>query len=42
VQGPIKSKFGYHIFLITKEEEMKDMGIDGLTTTSFGAGDGTL
>ena len=42
VQGPIKSKFGYHIFLVTKEEEMRDMGIDGLTTTSFGAGDGTL
>ena len=42
VQGPIKSKFGYHIFVITREEEMRDMGIDGLTTTSFGAGDGTL
>jgi len=42
VQGPVKSKFGYHIFLITKEEEMKDTGIDGLTTISFGAGDGTL
>ena len=42
VCGPIKSKFGYHIFIITEEEEMKDMGIDGLTTTSFGAGDGTL
>lgn len=42
VQGPVKTKFGYHIFVVTQEEEMKDMGIDGLTTTSFGAGDGTL
>jgi len=42
VQGPIKSKFGYHIFLITKEDEMTDTGIDGLTTTSFGGGDGML
>jgi parvulin-like peptidyl-prolyl isomerase len=42
VRGPIKSKFGYHIFLVTEEEKMTDMGIDGLTTTGFGAGDGTL
>ena len=42
VQGPIKSKFGYHIFLVTEEEKMTDMGIDGLTVTGFGAGDGTL
>lgn len=42
VQGPVKSKFGYHIFIITNEEELKDMDIDGLTTTSFGGGDGTL
>ena len=42
VRGPIKSKFGYHIFLVTEEEKMTDMGIAGLTTTGFGAGDGTL
>lgn len=42
VRGPVKSKFGYHIFIVTEEEEMKDLGIDGLTTSSFGAGDGTL
>ena len=42
VRGPIKSKFGYHIFLVTEEEKMTDMGIDGLTVTGFGAGDGTL
>ena len=42
VRGPIKSKFGYHIFIITEEEEMKDLGIDGLNVSSFGAGDGTL
>ena len=42
VQGPIKSKFGYHIFVITREEQMVDMGIDGLKSASLGPGDGTL
>ena len=42
VRGPIKSKFGYHIFVITKEEQMVDMGIDGLKSASLGPGDGTL
>ena len=42
VSGPIKSKFGYHIFVVTEEEKMVDTGIDGLTGTSIGAGDGTL
>ncbi len=42
VQGPIKSKFGYHIFVLTKEEQMVDMGIDGLKSTTLGPGDGTL
>jgi hypothetical protein len=42
VRGPIKSKCGYHIFVVTGEEKMTDMGIDGLTVTGFGAGDGTL
>ena len=42
VRGPIKSKFGYHIFVLTKEEQMVDMGIDGLKSASLGPGDGTL
>ena len=42
VSGPVKSKFGYHIFVVTEEEKMVDSGIDGLTGTSIGAGDGTL
>ena len=40
--GPIQSKFGYHIFVITEEEQMIDTCIDGLTGTAIGAGDGTL
>jgi parvulin-like peptidyl-prolyl isomerase len=42
VSGPIQSKFGYHVFVITEEEKMMDTGIDGLTGTAIGAGDGTL
>ena len=42
VSGPIQSKFGYHVFVITEEEQMIDTGIDGLTGTAIGAGDGTL
>lgn len=41
VGGPIKSKFGYHIFVITEEEELKDLGIDGLES-SMASGPGTL
>ena len=41
VQGPIKSKFGYHIFIITEEEAMGDLDKDG-TTLPIGAGPGTL
>ncbi len=41
VQGPIKSKFGYHIFVVTDEEAMVDTGIDGLNS-SMAAGPGTL
>ena len=40
-QGPIKSKFGYHIFIITEEEAMGDLDKDG-TTLPIGAGPGTL
>ena len=39
--GPIKSKFGYHIFLVTDEEALGDLGMDG-TSLPIGAGPGTL
>ena len=42
LQGPIKTKFGYHIFVITDEEAMGDTGMDGINVPSLGAGDGTL
>lgn len=30
VGGPVKSKFGFHVFIITEEEQMGDTGIDGI------------
>ena len=42
VSGPIQSKFGYHIFVITEEGKMGDTGADGISGVSIGAGDGTL
>ena len=42
LSGPIKSKFGYHIFVVTEEEKMGDTGIGGISGVSIGAGDGTL
>ncbi len=42
VRGPIKSKFGYHIFVVTEEEKMVDTGVDGISGVTIGAGDGTL
>ncbi len=39
--GPVKSKFGYHVFLITEEERMGDTGSDGISLP-LGAGPGTL
>jgi parvulin-like peptidyl-prolyl isomerase len=30
VGGPIQSKFGYHVYVITEEEQMGDTGIDGI------------
>ncbi|MCF8719609.1 peptidylprolyl isomerase [Nitrospina gracilis] len=33
--GPVKSKFGYHLFLVTEEERMDDLGIDGLHAVSL-------
>jgi peptidyl-prolyl cis-trans isomerase C len=41
VRGPIKSKFGFHIFVVTEEEEMGDLGMDGLES-SMASGPGTL
>ncbi len=35
VGGPVKSQFGYHIFIITEEEQMGDTGIDGLHQVSL-------
>ena len=35
VGGPVKSKFGYHLFIITEEEQMGDTGIDGLRTAEL-------
>ena len=32
VGGPIQSKFGYHLFIVTEEEQMGDTGIDGIHT----------
>ena len=40
--GPVQTTFGYHIFIITHEDPMGDTGIDGITGTCLGAGDGTL
>ncbi len=42
VQGPVKTKFGHHIFVLTDEEPMGDTGIDGINQPGMGAGDGTL
>ncbi len=30
VGGPVQSKFGYHLFIVTEEEQMGDTGIDGI------------
>jgi parvulin-like peptidyl-prolyl isomerase len=35
VGGPVKSKFGFHVFLITEEEQMGDTGIDGINVGSL-------
>lgn len=42
VQGPVKTRFGHHIFVLTDEEPMGDTGIDGINQPGMGAGDGTL
>ncbi len=31
VEGPVKTRYGYHIFMVTEEADMQDTGIDGIT-----------
>ncbi len=35
VGGPVHSKFGYHVFVVTEEEQMGDTGIDGIHQVSL-------
>ena len=41
VRGPVKTKYGYHIFIVTDEAKMVDSGKDGMDLP-LGAGPGTL
>lgn len=41
IQGPVHSKYGYHIFIVTQEAKMVDTGADG-ANLPIGAGPGTL
>ena len=41
VRGPVNSRYGYHIFVVTEEGKMVDTGADG-TDLPMGAGGGTL
>ena len=41
VRGPVSSRYGYHIFVVTEEGKMVDTGADG-TDLPMGAGEGTL
>tara|TARA_Y100000294_G_scaffold168106_1_gene177935 strand:+ start:241 stop:609 length:369 start_codon:yes stop_codon:yes gene_type:complete len=41
VRGPVNSRYGYHIFVVTEEGEMVDTGADG-TDLPMGAGEGNL
>ena len=31
IEGPVKTRYGYHIFIVTEEADMIDTGIDGIT-----------
>lgn len=31
VEGPVKTRYGYHIFMVTEEADLQDTGIDGIT-----------
>lgn len=33
--GPVKTRFGYHVFIITEEEMLGDTGIDGIRKESL-------
>ena len=35
VGGPVHSKFGHHVFIVTEEEQMGDTGIDGIHQVSL-------
>ncbi len=35
IGGPTQSKFGYHVFMITEEEQMGDTGVDGIHAPSL-------
>lgn len=35
VCGPVHTRFGYHIFIITEEEKLGDTGIDGIHKESL-------
>jgi len=41
VMGPVYSRYGYHIFVVTEEGKMVDTGSDGMDLP-MGAGEGTL
>lgn len=41
VRGPVKTKYGYHLFIVTDEATMVDTGKDG-SDLPMGAGPGTL
>lgn len=41
IRGPVHSKYGYHIFIVTQEAKMVDTGTDG-SNLPIGAGPGTL
>lgn len=35
VGGPVQSKFGHHVFLVTEEEQLGDTGKDGIFVPSL-------
>lgn len=35
VRGPVQTKFGYHIFMVTEEQPLGDTGIDGIHAGSL-------
>ena len=41
IKGPVRTKYGYHVFVVTDEAKMVDTGEDGMDLP-MGAGPGTL